>query len=475
LPLISIMIPKFFLALVFCFISSTQIAAAPGDLDLTFGIAGRALSSVGKISFDQGRAAALQADGKIVVIGDSVSDGQYWLEPPNLTILRLNPDGSRDSSFGIGGLVVKRLRSFVNGASVVIQTDGKIVVGGFIIQEISPGVNKRAFLLVRLLSSGASDDSFGNDGRVISVLDPAQDTTLTSLALQSDGKIVAAGFSGTPNSPLSLIAARYNADGQLDSSFDGDGKQFINVNPAGNRANTVKIQSDGKIVIGGSLRETTGTITDFLLVRLNTDGSLDNTFDGDGKLTTKIATSTSAVNALSFQSDGKIIAVGNSNVGANRSIGLARYNGNGSLDSSFDGDGIVVTDILDELASSAAIQPDGKILVGGQAILAPNTPFHYLLSRYNSDGSPDLSFDGDGRVITSVTMLTDRPNALLLQGDGRIVLSGYSIDITNSDVSLARYNTDGSLDGTFDGDGKAIHELGNAGDGIHDTAIQPDG
>jgi uncharacterized delta-60 repeat protein len=420
------MIPKIFRALVFFFISSTLVSAAPGDLDPTFGIAGRALSSVGKVSFDQGRAAALQADGKIVVIGDSVGDGQFSLEPPNLTILRLNPDGSRDTSFGINGLVVKRLRSFVNGAAVAIQPDGKIVVGGFVVQDVGPGFNKRAFLLVRLLSSGASDNSFGSGGQVISDLDPAQNITLTSLALQIDGKIVAIGYSGTANSPLSLIAARYNADGLLDNSFDGDGKQIINVNPAGNRANSVKIQADGKIIIGGSLRETTGTITDFLVVRLNTNGSLDNTFDGDGKLTTKIGTSTSAVNALSLQSDGKIVAAGNSNVGANRNIALTRYNGDGSLDSSFDGDGIVVTDILDELASSAAIQPDGKILVGGQAILAPNTPFHYLVSRYNSDGTPDLSFDGDGRVITAVTALTDRPNALLLQGDGRTVLAGYS-------------------------------------------------
>jgi len=187
------MYPKLFLSLLVCLILSIGVSAAPADLDPIFGIAGRALSSVGKISFDQGRAAALQPDGKIVVIGDTIADSQFSIEQSNLTILRLNPDGSRDSSFGIGGLVVKRLYSFVTGTAVVLQADGKIVVAGSAIDDLTFGANKRAFLLVRLLPNGATDNSFGIDGKVVTVLDAAQDTTPTSLALQPDGKIVAAG------------------------------------------------------------------------------------------------------------------------------------------------------------------------------------------------------------------------------------------------------------------------------------------
>ena len=458
--------------------SSILVPAAPGDLDPTFGVGGKALIPVGKVSYDQGRSAALQTDGKIIIVGDSVGDGEYSNEAANLFVTRLNTDGSRDPSFGIGGSTVLRLRASVTVAAVVVQADGKIVVGGFILVESgSPATIRRTFVIARFLSNGVPDSSFGEAGVIKSLIDPGQSATLTALALQPDGKIVATGFSGiiSPATPHSLLVVRYNTNGTLDSSFDGDGKLFVNVGSSGNRGNAVLIQPDGKLVVGGSLREATGTITDFLLVRLNSEGSFDNTFDGDGKLTTKITTSTSAVTALTLQSDGKIVAVGTSNLGTNRNIALARYGANGSLDGSFDMDGVVVTDVVDEIATSAAIQTDGRILVGGFATVAPLTPFHFLASRYNTDGSPDNTFDGDGRVITALTSVLDRANSLLLQPDGRIVLAGSSVDIPDADISLARYNSNGSLDNTFDGDGGVLLELGFANDRIYDTALQPDG
>ena len=195
-------------AAVSLFLLCFHVFAAPGDIDPTFGIGGRSLLPVGKVSVDRGRAAALQPDGKIVVIGDSISDGQFSLEPSNLLITRVNPDGSLDSSFGIGGMVVKRLRMHVVGASVAIQADGKIVVGGWAAVDAQPTVSTRVFLLVRLLANGSADSSFGSAGVVTSILDPLQHTTLTSIALQSDGKIVATGFAGTGATiPHSLVVA----------------------------------------------------------------------------------------------------------------------------------------------------------------------------------------------------------------------------------------------------------------------------
>jgi uncharacterized delta-60 repeat protein len=216
---------KLLLALAATFLFLSTLIAAPGDIDLSFGSGGRGLLPVGKISLDQGRASALQPDGKIIVIGDTILAGDWLTEPANLIVVRLNPDGSRDSSFGIGGIVVKRLSMSVTGAAVVVQEDGKVIVGGFANVEVSVTVIKRAFLLVRLLPDGSPDNSFGNAGVVISNLDIGQHTTLTSLALQPDGKVVAVGFSSvsSPTSPHEIVVARYNSEGSLDNSFDGDG------------------------------------------------------------------------------------------------------------------------------------------------------------------------------------------------------------------------------------------------------------
>ena len=169
---------------------------------------------------------------------------------------------------------MKRIRAGFVGASVALQSDGKIVIGGYALEQASASSVQRIFVIVRLLQDGTPDASFGTGGVLKSVLDINQSTTLTSLTLQADGKIVVTGYTAiAPGAgPQALILARYGANGTLDDTFDGDGRIFITVNPSGNRGNSVKIQPDGKIVVGGSLRETTGTITDFLVVRRNADG-----------------------------------------------------------------------------------------------------------------------------------------------------------------------------------------------------------
>ena len=177
-----------------------------------------------------------------------------------------------------------------------------------------------------------------------------------------------------------------------------------------------------------------------------------------------------------MQSDDKILAVGSSTLGATRNIGLVRYNTNGAPDGSFDTDGILVTDIGDDFVTSAILQTDGKILVGGQTIFSPAVAPEFLAIRYNTDGSIDNCFDGDGKAITPLGVSgSGRPNSILLQSDGRILLASSAIDIPDTDIAIVRHNSDGTLDTSFDADGKAIYELPNAGDAIYDTAIQPDG
>ncbi len=190
----------------------------------------------------------------------------------------------------------------------------------------------------------------------------------------------------------------------MDNSFDGDGKQTTDFNGSDDIANSLAIQTDGKIVVAGQAYNPNTDNTDFALARYNSNGSLDNSFDGDGKLTGFYLAGNTRFTAIAIQTDGKIVVAGqafNPNTG-NYDFALARYNSNGSLDNSFDGDGKLTTDFIgsDDYAYSLAIQTDGKIVVAGQTY-NPNTGnYDFALARYNSNGSLDNSFDGDGKLTT---------------------------------------------------------------------------
>ncbi len=182
------------------------------------------------------------------------------------------------------------------------------------------------------------------------------------MAIQSDGKIVVAGGSGS-----TFALARYNANGSLDTTFDGDGKLTTTFGGTSSAAYGVAIQSDGKIVAAGYSLSATNN-QDFALARYNTDGSLDTSFDGDGKLTTDFGSFFDFAFSVAIQSDGKIVAAGNSGAGNTQDFALARYNTNGSLDTSFDVDGKVTTSFAagNDIAYSVAIQTDGKIVAAGR-------------------------------------------------------------------------------------------------------------
>jgi uncharacterized delta-60 repeat protein len=281
-----------------------------------------------------------------------------------------------------------------------------------------------------------------------------------AVAIQSDGKIVAAGQVGgfRPNTGIGLV--RYNTDGSLDSSFDGDGKLLTpNSGNLSIAAHAMAIQSNGKIVVAGSALDS--SIGKFALIRYNPNGSLDTSFDGDGIVLTLIGERAGA-SAVAIQPDGKIIAVGSADIGAELSgFALARYNADGSLDASFDGDGKVITDFgaSGAGANSVAIQSNGKIVVAGSTF--PNTGF--ALARYNTDGSLDASFDGDGKVVTPVGDRNISASAVAIQPDGKIVAAGTAFSTVNGggnwDFAVVRYIGDAAAARQtlfdFDGDGKA--------------------
>jgi uncharacterized delta-60 repeat protein len=353
------------------------------------------------------------------------------------------------------------------GMAAVVQTDGRIVIAGHCQMGGATGTD---FCLARYNASGSLDTSFDGDGRVTTAIAPTAGTDLLyGVALQSDGKIVTAGacdMGGATGRDACL--ARYNTDGSLDTSFDGDGRvtTATAILNGQDYPDAVAIQADGKIITAGQC-DMGATDYDACLARYNVDGSLDTSFDGDGRVTTAAAPGDlyDGAYALALQADGRIVTAGECEIGGgtwSTDVCLARYNVDGSLDTSFDGNGQVTTAIApatgDDAAFAVAVQPDGKIVTAGYCDMGGATGTDACLARYNPNGTLDTSFDTDGRVTTATAPATgnDFVYAIALQADGKIITAGQCAmgGATGQDECLARYNTDGSLDTTFDTDGR---------------------
>jgi uncharacterized delta-60 repeat protein len=337
--------------------------------------------------------------------------------------------------------------------------------------------------LARYNRDGSLDPTFDGDGKV--TISPGTGNDIYAVALQPDGKIVVAGVIRDPGSIRYEDAglARFNSDGSLDATFDSDGivaTDFCGPSSCfmSDYARDLAIQPDGKILVAGS-RSFYGpsfTIHDSVLARYNSDGSLDPTFDGDGF----VLGGEAYAHAIALQPDGRILVAGSEQGSGYQGFWLARYHSDGSPDPTFDGDGKARTDFGGGSMGvfAIALQPDGRIVAAGTSTSGPFTT-RFALARYRSDGSLDPTFDGDGKVLTALGSGGDFAYDLALQSDGRIVVTGMSESGGNRDFALARYNSDGSLDPTFHGDGKLLTDLGGSTLGGNEAgygvAIQPDG
>jgi uncharacterized delta-60 repeat protein len=234
---------------------------------------------------------------------------------------------------------------------------------------------------------------------------------------------------------FNLQVPAWAADGDLDTSFGTGGKVTTAIGSADDTAYSVVLQSDGKIIAVG--QSDNGANTDFAVVRYNADGSLDTSFDTDGKVTTAIGSSNDNARSVVLQSDGKIVVVGNS-WSSVYDFAVVRYNANGSLDTSFSGDGKVTTQVggsLSDTAYSVVLQSDGKIIVAG------TSDSDFAVVRFNADGSLDTSFDTDGKVTTPIGSGTDEAYSVVLQSDGKIIAAGYSNNgPNNNDFAVVRYS-----------------------------------
>jgi len=376
-----------------------------GSLDADFGENGIVHTAINDAAF--GISVALQADGRIVLTGLSENNASYFG-----VVARYNVDGSIDNSFGTSGL---SHLTIANTASVVIQEDGKIVVGGF---------DDDNFAMARLNTDGSLDTSYGDAGYVITEMtDPDGSSNFSyilELALQADGKVVAAGFSQSITTYHDVAVARYTTDGTLDATFADDGIFIANLGGLADFATSVVVQDDGKIVIGG--HKEFAVITgipeyDAAIIRLNTDGSYDETFGENGVAFFRLTEQATYVKDIALQADGSIVFTGQTVYYSTGifDIYVCRIKPDGGLDLSFGDDGVKYMDPFgtDDEVNSLAIQEDGKILIGGHSTSTADV-YNFRLIRLHGDSQTEIpavevSF---ANVETTSLDVTITPNAV---------------------------------------------------------------
>ncbi len=333
-------------------------------------------------------------------------------------------------------------------------------------------------------TTGLLDPNFGNGGVVISPVSMTFEDGARAVAVQADGKIVAVGYVDSGNGNYDFAVARYNTDGSLDTTFDGDGIAITAISADGrDEAHAIVIQTDGQIVVAGVTSNTT-TGTDFVVARYNSsNGSLDTSFNGSGYITTDFGFTNDEVFAVALQSTGKIVVVGQTGSLTDANFALARYTTSGMLDATFGVSGRQVTSFGDgfDAAYAIAIQPGDKIVVAGISDSTPGLGINndFALARYDANGVLDPTFDNDGKVMTAIGVADEGAFAVGIQSTGKIVAAGAVLNAAgNNDFGVVRYNVDGSLDTTFAAGGPVpgttLTDMSGGNDVALALMIQPD-
>jgi uncharacterized delta-60 repeat protein len=409
-------------------------AASAQTLDAGFGVGGKVLTSFDGVS-DGATAVAVQPDGKILAAGFA-SNGTNT----KFAMARYNADGRLDGGFGVGGRIVTDFSSATDFAtSVAVQADGRIIAGGYVNGD---------FGLVRYEANGALDRTFGTGGRVTTSFG-AVTQGAASVAIQADRKIVAAG-SANLDGTFQFALARYNPDGSPDLDFGKNGRvtgtdfDLVGQGFSFAVAHAVAIQPDGKIVAAGEAHINGGF--DFALARYDVDGALDASFGTGGRTTVNLSGGSFADRARSVavQPDGRIVAAGGALIATATSgsfnFALVRLASDGTRDRGFGTNGIVTSDFagFNDFAYAMAIRADEKIVAVGQAGLS-FTDVGFAIARYNSDGTPDVTFGFGGGLIVDFAASPDLAGSVAVQKDGKVVAAGLAVVFGVPRFSLARF------------------------------------
>lgn len=495
---------------------------ADGSPDTSFGTGGCLVVDLGG-SEDECHSLAIQSDGKIVAGGTANPAGSR-----QMALIRCQPNGQLDTTYGTAG---KTVSSFEVGprVSVLVRSDNSInaftsanistnVPGGVMVHYDAAGVLDTSlgqggkveyplgalggdiqaacrttggkliavgsaalsadfgsdFALLRMTEDGVLDDTFRGGVRT----EPSfgrSSIAKKSVALP-EGKPLVCGSTGEFNHPR-MSLARYDAAGDLDATFGNGGlAQADWGSPGGSVGNNMVVQADGRIVVVGSNNKD----DEFALARFLADGTLDSSFGDGGKVLTSVGTGWEVAHGVALQPDGKIVVAGAAQNGAHTDFALVRYLPNGALDSLFGNNGIVMTAVgpQADYGTGVALQPDGRILVGGRAW--NGVDYDFGMVRYLGDGSLDPDFGNGGKMMTSIGPGDDMGIGMHLLPDGRIIQAGRAAVRAQSgssyDQALVRYLPNGSLDATFGTGGKVITRVGRVtGSSITGLAVQADG
>jgi uncharacterized delta-60 repeat protein len=415
----------FALALFTPFLAPTLAQAAAGDLDSSFGAGGKVTTDLGGTD-DESVSIAIDSQGRIIAAG--VGGATY-----DFTLARYNPNGSLDRSFGSDGRVATDFGGgpgFASATSVAIDPQGRIVSAGY----TQSGSGDADFAVARYNPNGSLDPSFGTGGKVTTDFGAIE--FARSMAIDSQGRIVVLGQRGLHRGWF--VLARYSPDGTLDSAFSADGKAITGFRglAVGARASSVAIDSGDRIVAAGYIRDSSGD-HDFALVRYSRNGIVSvHSFGSGGKVTTDFGEDDNA-SSMMIDSRGRIVAAGDTD--SNSDFALARYSSDGSLDRSFGGDGRVTTDFAGS-ADDVAIDSQGRIVATGYSGNGDSDRSAFALARYNPNGSLDGSFGPGGKVTTDFgTDTLDEALSVAIDSQERIVAAGARCSVSGCDFALARY------------------------------------
>lgn len=407
---------------------------ANGTPDAGFGTGGT--TRVFLTSFDVAEEAALQADGKILVVGTAWSSTQTGAD---FAIVRLNADGSLDTSFGTGGKVVTDLGGSDEARGVAIQADGRILVTGS-----TTAAWPRAFATIRCLADGRLDTSFGSGGVVTTAFGPEGEDWADAVAVQGDGSIVVGGTARLSAAGADAMAlARYRPDGALDLTFGSGG--MATAGGSGSSVTGLAVQADGRIVVAGNQNS-----NDRMVVkRFLADSSADTSFAAGGEFVT---TAGNHAYALALQVDGKILAAGDasSTEGSQRDFVVVRLTSAGALDASFGTGGVVRTDLggISNTAYGLGLTSEGRVVAAGVADLGSPEPgnrdIRFALTRHLQDGTRDETFGANGHVVAApLVTLYPEPQDLAVGADGSVYVVSTVRNLHNSDVALTRFDPQG--------------------------------
>jgi uncharacterized delta-60 repeat protein len=428
-------ISKIFFIVICLLIMPGKSFSQAGRLDTTFGESGIVRTDINNSTFVM--SVKINGDGKILAVGYSENENDE-----DFAVSLYNPEGILDTTFGKNGIVNTPIGNSEDRAnSAVIQDDGKIIAAG----NSNNGSNDD-FAIARYNMNGTLDSTFGTNGIVITPIGTSDDAALSVIS-QKDKKIIAAGYSDKAKYRVFAIV-RYNIDGTLDKTFGENGIVTTPVGTSDDVAYSSTLQTDGKIVVAGYSYYPSKYDDDYKMVRLNPDGTLDNSFGKNG-IITSAKTSNEEFNSVAIQKDGKIVTAGYLDSGDNALFAITRFNPDGTLDNTFGTDGIATKHFdtsSDDYAKSIKVQSNGKIVVAGYTI---HNIFKsaFAIARYNPNGSLDNTFGENGintlHINTNPSYDFAKAYSIAFQRNGKIIVAGHAEVNNNYTVAIiARYTGD---------------------------------